>query len=136
MALEEIVQALQAAGAAHQPTRAAAEAQLKEWASAVPQFYEALLQVVALSEQAPTDVRVQAMLQFKNGLDRWRKTCPKCAFTQSSPKDRPSRTTNPGSHRFSSSVNSPIPKEMKSSIRPKLLALLSEQNSTVHEFPR
>lgn len=80
--LEETVPVLHASGSADQQTRNAAESQFKTWSTSEPRFNQALLEVVALGPQAPLQVRIQAALQFKNSLDRWRKTCPK--FVESS----------------------------------------------------
>lgn len=77
MSPPDIVGALQASSSAEYQTRVYAEQQLKEWAANSPQFYEALLQVVGWQQQAPLEARIQAVLLFKNDLDRWRKTCPK-----------------------------------------------------------
>lgn len=77
MSLQDVVAALQASTSADHQTRTLAESRLKELADLHPSFYEALLEVVALADQAPLEVRIQAILFFKNALDRWRKTCPK-----------------------------------------------------------
>lgn len=77
MSLQDVVGALQASTSADHQTRTVAESRLKELGDLHPRFYEALLEVVALADQAPLEVRIQAILFFKNALDRWRKTCPK-----------------------------------------------------------
>jgi hypothetical protein len=85
-----------------------AVAQLKAW-EASPGFYDSLLHIVSLRADMPVEVRVQAALTFKNGLDRWRKTSPKSVAMPTAPFCRrlmPKVVPSPWKARLSSEANS------------------------------
>lgn len=73
----EVVQAL--AGTLSSVTVKQATQQLQEW-SLEPAFFATLLQIVSVRDASvvPPEIRLQAILLFKNGLDKWRKTFPTC----------------------------------------------------------
>ena len=78
--MADLVAALQATLSPDHELRHSAEAQLKEWETAAPDFLASLLQIVAAKDALDLTVRVQAVLYFKNSLDKyWRKTAPKFA---------------------------------------------------------
>ncbi|KAK7203529.1 armadillo-type protein [Myxozyma melibiosi] len=74
----ELFHALQAAALqdpASEPTRKAAEKQLKTWETHAG-FYS-LLQDAFLDESLPTEIRWISIIYFKNGIDKyWRKSAP------------------------------------------------------------
>ena len=63
--------------------------QLQTWEKA-PRFYP-LLQSVFLDKSLPYEVRYLAVIQLKNGIDKyWRKTATKCGHTLLPAQDAPS----------------------------------------------
>lgn len=81
MSLELLAEALSNSLNPDEAIRRPIEDQLKQWET-TPGFYSSLLELVSMREQVGVTVRIQAILYFKNGLDKyWRKTSSKYVLT-------------------------------------------------------
>jgi hypothetical protein len=71
---QQLIAVLAASLSPHPALRQPAEQQLGEWAHE-PTFLQSLLHVVAARDQVDRNVRVQAVIGFKNGVERgWRRS--------------------------------------------------------------
>ncbi|BGP28678.1 hypothetical protein JCM10296v2_000414 [Rhodotorula toruloides] len=103
---DEVFQALAHALSPDQMHRQHSLDLLQRWAT-MPGYYSFLVGVFAQREGVPREIRLQAAVQFKNGLDKyWRKGAPK--YVHSSPDG--------------------ISAEEKDSIRPQLLEMVDERD--------
>ncbi|GAA5857039.1 hypothetical protein JCM8547_007927 [Rhodosporidiobolus lusitaniae] len=104
---QDVLQALSFALSPDPAHRDHSLALLQGWAT-LPGYYSLLVDIFTARESVEGQIRLQAALQFKNGVDKyWRKGANKCV--QSSPPS------------FSG-----IPATEKEQIRPKLLAMVDE----------
>ncbi|GAA5826975.1 hypothetical protein JCM11251_002187 [Rhodosporidiobolus azoricus] len=115
---EDVLQALASALSPDLQQRQHSGQLLQGWAT-LPGYYSLLVQIFTAREGVETDVRLQAAVQFKNGIEKyWRRTAVK--YVLSLEPNNPSGCMRGG-----------LPPAEKDEIRPKLLLMVDEPHSKV-----